>query len=186
VREDKVLVHGVENEVPCTTSQEREEQKKLAKNVTIETVLLALLTDNTADATDEAGIIVVGEIGLYVRQSGENDIGELGDQGDRVVEFIDGEGIIAGRDDVAHGNLGESAAGVQLVELHSCEDGVEGVEDLVAVIDLIVAGDVVANAYKRLDDAMTRTKALDIVLTCELTGLWLAAEIGLFHTMPMQ
>jgi len=122
------------------------EQKKLAKNVTIETILLAFQTDNTANATDEAGIIVVGEIGLDVGQSGENDIGEPGDQGDRVVEFVDREGIIAGRHDVAHGNLGESAAGVQLGELLLCEDGVEGVEDLVAVADLIVAGNVVANA----------------------------------------
>ena len=142
VRDDEVLEDGVECEVAGTGSQEWERGRRLAEDFAVEAVLLALLADDRANTTDQLVVTVISEDGLDVWESAEDDIGELRGESDGVIEVVDRELVLAWLDRLA-GELIECAVGVELVELFLRQDDLERGEHLLAVGDLVIAGNVV-------------------------------------------
>lgn len=90
--------------------------------------MLAFLADDGAHAADEGVVVGVGEEGLDVGKSAEDDVGESGGEGDGLIEVGDGEIVLAGLDHLARGSL-ERAIGVQLVELFLGDDDLEDAEN---------------------------------------------------------
>ena len=154
---DEALEDGGEGEVTGTTGQEWELRWDLAEDLAVEAVLLTLLADDRADATDETIVAGVSEDSLDIWESAEDDVGEGRGERDSINKVIDWEDVCARLDGLAR-EVVEGAVGIQLMELLLSEDDFECAENEVTVgwdirrgVSWLVQGDVLDELGKERD-----------------------------------
>lgn len=104
-----------------------------------EAILLALLSNNRADTSDQPDITIGTKGLLHILERTENHIGEGGSKSDGVFEIGDREIVLTGEDDFV-GEVVESIVGVECVEFLLCLNCCESSDNEVAstlVVDLV-------------------------------------------------
>jgi len=135
--DDEVLVQGREGEVSCAGSQEWEGAGDLVLELAVESVLLALLSDDGSDSSDQTGVAIGAHESCNVLKRAQDYISESGGKSDGIIEVVDWEVVLARLDWSIGVELCQGVVGVDGMKLFLCLDSGNCVDDKVHISAIV-------------------------------------------------